>query len=262
MVGAAQPHRPPVLLTCSTRPGGERWGAPPSLQHPAAGVAVFRLPVAASGIFAPQAAALLQAEELRRAQRYHRPADYQRFVLGRAAQRLVLGAYLGLPPGGLHFEPGPNSKPQLCEAPQLHYNVSHAGDWVLLAVAGAGVGVDVERLDAQFAFRELLDHSFSPAEKAFIERSPVPHHAFYQLWTRKEAFVKATGQGIDDTFSQVPALDGEHRLAGGRLGWAVRSFEVAAGYAAAVACPASLAEALHFYDIGGTALRELYAALR
>ncbi|MFD1871785.1 4'-phosphopantetheinyl transferase family protein [Hymenobacter bucti] len=251
-----------MLLTCSTRPAGERWSAHPDFRWPAA-VAVFRLPVAASQSFAPQAAALLQADELRRAHRYHRPADYHRFLLGRAAQRLVLGAYLGLPPAGLHFELGADKKPRLREAP-LHYNVSHAGDWVLLAMAGAEVGVDVERLDSQFAFEELLDYSFSPPEKAFIERSPVPHHAFYQLWTRKEAFVKATGRGIDAEFSQVPALVGEHRLAdfGPVPGWAVSSFEVAAGYAAAVAHPAPLAGALHFYDLGGAVLGELYAAAR
>lgn len=248
-----------MLLTCSTRPGGEHWHARPDFR-PLAGVAVFRLPVAASQSFAPQAAALLQADELRRAQRYHRPADYQRFLLGRAAQRLVLGAYLGLPPAGLHFEPGANKKPQLREAPQLHYNVSHAGDWVLLAVAGAEVGVDVERLDPQFAFHELLDYSFNPAEKDFIERSPVPYQAFYQLWTRKEAFVKATGRGIDAEFSQVPALAGAHYLADFGLvpAWAVSSFEVAAGYVAAVAHPAPLASALHFYDLGDGALGELY----
>jgi 4'-phosphopantetheinyl transferase len=218
--------------------------------------------VAASIPFADQAAMLLHPDELRRAQRYHRPADYHRFLLGRVAQRLVLGAYLGLPPAGLHFEPGANKKPQLRAAPQLHYNVSHAGDWVLLAVAGAEVGVDVERLDTLFAFQELLDYSFSPAEKAFIERSPVPYHAFYQLWTRKEAFVKATGRGIDAEFSQVPALDGEHRLAsfGPVPEWTVSSFEAAPGYVAAVAHPTPLAGARCFYDLGGAVLGELYAA--
>jgi 4'-phosphopantetheinyl transferase len=218
--------------------------------------------VAANQRFAPHAAALLHAEELRRAQRYHRFEDYYRCLLGRAAQRLVLGAYLGLAPAQLHFESGINKKPRLREAPTLHYNVSHTGDWVVLAVAEAEVGIDIEQLAPCFAFQDVLDYSFSPAEKAFVEHSPVPHHAFYQLWTRKEAFVKATGRGIDAEFSQVPALAGEHLLAGSAVvpRWAVSSFEAAAGYVAAVAYPASLAGALHFYDLSSEVLSVLYEA--
>lgn len=251
-----------MLLTCDTRPGGEDWSARPDFRS-LSGIALFRLPVAASYTFARQAAALLQGDELQRAHRYHRPADHYRFVLGRAAQRLVLGAYLGLPAADLYFEPGINKKPQLRQAPLLHYNISHAGDLVLLAVAKTEVGVDVEQLNALFAFQELLDYSFSPAEKVFIETSPVPHYAFYQLWTRKEAFVKATGRGIDAEFHQVPALDGKHRLAamGSVAAWTVSSLQIGAGYMAALARPTALADApLAFYELNSATLRELYAA--
>ncbi len=250
-----------MLLTCTTRPAGEKWEAQPDFHRPA-GVAIFRLAVAGSGCFAPHATALLQAEELRRAQRYHRTVDYYRFLLGRAALRLVLGAYTGLPPASLHFELGATKKPLLREAPALHYNVSHAGDWVVLAVARSEVGIDVERLDPLFAFQDVLDHSCSPAEKVFVERSGLPHQAFYELWTRKEAFVKATGRGIDAAFSQMPALVGQHQVAGfGQVPrWVVSSFEVAAGYAAAVAYPATLTSPLRFYDLGHEALSTLYEA--
>jgi 4'-phosphopantetheinyl transferase len=250
-----------MLLTCSTRLGGERW-APPAFAPQPAGVAIFRLMVERSRLFAPRAAAVLLADEQRRATRYHRAEDYYRFVLGRAALRLVLGAYTGLPPAGLHFDLGATKKPYLREAPALHYNVSHAGDCVLLAVASAAVGIDVERLAPDFAYQEVLDYSFSLAEKTFIERSPVPYQAFYQLWTRKEALVKATGQGIDAEFSQLPALDGQHYLAGpGPVPeWAVSSFEAAAGYVAAVACPVPLAGLLQFYDLGNDVLHDLYEA--
>jgi 4'-phosphopantetheinyl transferase len=250
-----------VLLTCDTRPGGEDWSARPDFRS-LSGIALFRLPVAASHSFARQATALLQAQELQRAHRYHRPADYYRFLLGRAAQRLVLGAYLGLPPAALHFEPGANKKPQLREAPLLHYNISHAGDLVLLAVSKTEVGVDVEQLNALFTFQELLDYSFSPAEKAFIEASPIPHCAFYQFWTRKEAFVKATGQGIDAEFHQVPALDGKHCLAaaGPVTAWTVSSLQVGTGYIAALARPTALVAAPAFYDLSSVTLSELYAA--
>ena len=250
-----------MLLTCNTWPGGKSWAARPDFGCPAGG-AIFRLAVAGSQALTPQAMAVLQPEELRRAQRYHRAEDHHRFLLGRAALRLVLGAYVGRPPISLHLEPGPNKKPRLREAPALHYNVSHAGDCVLLAVASAEVGIDVERLDPLFAFQDVLDYSFSPAERAFIERSRVPYQAFYQLWTRKEAFVKATGRGIDAEFDQVPALDGQYQLVdvGGVPRWVVSSFEAAVGYAAAVAYPAALTGSPRFYDLGADVQGDLYKA--
>lgn len=251
-----------MLLTCTTRPGSESWASLPTFATRPAGVAIFRLSVAGSRPFAPHATAVLQAEELRRAQRYHRAVDYHRFLLGRAALRLVLGAYTRLPPASLHFEPGATKKPLLREAPGLHYNVSHAGEWVVLAVAGFEVGIDVERLDPLFAFQDVLDHSFSPAEKAFVEYSHSPHRAFYQLWTRKEAFVKATGRGIDAGFCQMPALEGQHQVVGFSQvpRWVVSSFEVAVDYAAAVAYPTVPTSLLQFYDLGHEALRALYEA--
>lgn len=250
-----------MLVTCNTLPGDESWAARPNFCH-RAGVAIFRVPVAENRSFAPQATALLTANERLRAQRYHRAQDHDRFLLGRAALRLILGAYIGQPPAGLHFEPGPNKKPWLREAPDLHYNVTHAGNWILLAVAPTEVGIDVERLDSAFTFQEVLDHSCSLTERSFINRSPVPYCAFYQLWTRKEALVKATAQGIDAEFSQVPALDGRHSVAdtGAEPEWLVSSFEVAADYVAAVAYPATLGGSLRFYEAGPELLGWLYAA--
>ena len=250
-----------MLVTCNTLPGDEIWVARPDFRH-WAGVAIFRLPVAENRSFALQATTLLTADERLRAQRYHRAQDHDRFLLGRAALRLMLGAYLGQSPAGLHFKPGPNKKPWLREAPDLHYNVTHAGNWILLAVAPAEVGIDVERLDPAFTFQEVLDHSCSPAERSFINRSPVPYRAFYQLWTRKEALVKATAQGIDAEFSQVPALDGRYSVAGAGAEpeWLVSSFGVAADYVAAVAYPTALGGSLRFYEVGPELLSSLHEA--
>ena len=240
-----------MLLSCESLPPVEWKNVP---DYRAAGVvAVFRVPIAESGRYLPQAQAVLHPAELLRASRYHQPADRTRFLVARAALRILLGAYAQRPPASLVFEVGANKKPVLRAAPGLHYNVSHAGNWVLIAIAGAEIGVDVEKVDAQFAFQDVLGTSFSPAERAFIERGPASERLFYQLWTRKEAFVKATAQGIDEGFWQVPSLDGQHELAGpggaAGPGWVVSSFGVAAGYAAAVAYPVALRNKLTFYDM-------------
>ena len=241
-------------MLCDTLPLIE-WKSGPDYR--AAGtVAVFRVPIAESSCYLPQAQAVLHPAELLRAGRYHQPADRTRFLVARAALRLLLGKYAQRPPASLVFEAGANKKPMLCDAMGLHYNVSHAGNWVLIAIAGTEVGIDVEKVDAQFAFQDILGTSFSPPERAFIEEGPASEHLFYQLWTRKEAFVKATAQGIDGDFWQVPALDGPHALVGpggaAGAGWAVSSFGVAAGYAAAVAYPAALRDKLIFYDVGAS----------
>ena len=240
-----------MLLCCDSLPPVE-WKSRPDYR--AAGtVAVFRVPIAESSRYLPLAQAVLHPAELLRAARYHQPADRTRFLVARAALRLLLGQYAQRPPASLVLAAGANKKPALRDEPGLHYNVSHAGNWVVIAIAGTEIGVDVEKIDAQFAFREILTTSFSPAERAFIERGPASERLFYQLWTRKEAFVKATARGIDEGFWQVPSLDGQHELAGpggaAGPGWAVSSFGVAAGYAAAVAYPAVLRNKLAFYDM-------------
>ena len=243
------------MVLCDTLPLIE-WKSGPPDYRAAGAVAVFRVPIAESSRYLPQVQAVLHPAELLRASRYHQPADRTRFLVARAALRQLLGRYAQRPPASLVFEAGTNKKPVLQGAPGLHYNVSHAGNWVLIAIAGTEVGVDVEKVDAQFAFQDILATSFSPAERAFIGQGTTSARAFYQLWTRKEALVKATARGITEDFWQVPALDGRHELAdpGGAAGsgWAVSSFAVAAGYAAAVAYPAAWRDKLVFYDVGAS----------
>lgn len=245
-----------MLLTCHSLSAID-WGALPTagLPGPPGGVAVCRVAVAENQHHAPRLWELLTGAEQQRARRYHAAADYHRFVIGRAALRLLLGGCLGLPPTALHFAPGDNHKPILATAPELHYNVSHSGNWVLIAIAAVAVGVDVEKINAQFPFEEVLEHSFSEPERMFIGRHPAQPAAFYRLWTRKEAFVKATAQGIDADFTRVPALDGRHpwqaTYPNTVADWTVSSFAAAPGYVAAVAYPAAIpAGQVRFYEVG------------
>ncbi|RYY21591.1 MAG: 4'-phosphopantetheinyl transferase superfamily protein [Cytophagaceae bacterium] len=241
-----------MTVFCDALPFTEWKIAPPDYRV-AGAIAVFRVPIAESSRYLPRGQAVLHPAELLRAGRYHQPADRTRFLVARAALRWLLGAYARRPPASLILALGPNKKPVLQDAPGLHYNVSHAGNWVLIAIAGTEIGVDVEKVAAQFAFQDVLGTSFSPAEQAFIGQGAASAPLFYQLWTRKEALVKATAQGIDANFWQVPALDGLHELAGpggaAGPGWAVSSFAVADGYAAAVAYPAALRGQLTFHDV-------------
>ncbi|WP_234737003.1 4'-phosphopantetheinyl transferase family protein [Tellurirhabdus bombi] len=187
---------------------------------------------------------LLRDEEIARAQRYHQDADRQRFVISRGVLRVLLGMHTGQPHKEIQLVVGANQKPMLRDFPAVHYSVSHSGDWILMALAKHSVGVDIEKINPSFVFQEVVTHSFGLEEQQAIEASADPAGAFYQLWTRKEALVKATGKGIDDDFAQIPSLEGEHSLAGDLLGstsdLCVSTCLVATDYAAALAYPTAI----------------------
>jgi 4'-phosphopantetheinyl transferase len=205
-------------------------------------VRVHRLAHGTGQAVAALASRVLPPSELARAERYFQAADRTRFLVVRTALRVLLGQLTGQPPSAVEFETSATHKPWLKNFPQLHFSVSHCQHWALLAVATQAVGVDVEAISPSFDFASVLDYSFSAAERLAIRQSPDLRRQFYALWTRKEAFVKATGQGIDEQFAAVPALDGQHPLILGQAptqapAWTISGFEVAEQYPAALACP-------------------------
>ena len=252
--------RPTACVTCTSL-SGEQFAAL-SNQGEAGFLTIFRVALAEQQLSVPAARGVLDAGELARASRYRQPQNAERFSIGRAALRLLLGRYSGQAPRQISFRPGPTNKPGVEGTGMPQFSVSYSGGYVLLALAPVAVGIDVERIRPDFEFADIIQNSFSRPEQAFIGTSPDPAAAFYQLWTRKEALVKATAQGIDDDFRHVPSLDGIHSTAGHLLAapgsWLTRSFAVADGYAAAVSCPATLpGSALRFCRV--PALTELLA---
>lgn len=187
--------------------------------------------------------ALLQPDELDRIGRYYRKADQNRFAYARAAMRVIAGRFMNQLPATVQIKPGINGKPMLAETTGWHINLSHAENCILLAIGRAAVGVDVERVPANFPFQDIVARSFSQQEQQYMSDGQAIER-FYQLWTRKEALVKATAKGMDDMFNQLPSLAGEHhtdsRLLGAPGNWSVCSFTVPDAYQAAVAYDATL----------------------
>lgn len=182
---------------------------------------------------------ILTPAENERGTKYLQLKDRQRFVISRGAQRHILAGYLGLAPEDLGFSLGYNKKPYLtATASRIQYNITHAGDWIVLAVSLAVVGVDVEHIDDKFRFLEILEDNFSTEEVAFIKADHATKR-FFLLWTRKEAFLKATGQGLDGHLKITPSLDGEQPLPTGLLGadkvWNMTSLQIAGDYFTSVA---------------------------
>lgn len=187
---------------------------------------------------------LLDPGERARAARLVRPADGFRFVQAHARMRRILGGLLDRPPVSLEFALGERGKPMLPAHPQLHFNLSHSGSLMALAVTGAGpVGVDVERIDTTHRLDDLVDRYFAPAEAAAfraLEEGARPH-AFFDIWTRKEAFIKVTGEGLSRGLAsfevRVAGPAGLERVDGAPPGerWWMRDVAVPGGYRGAVA---------------------------
>jgi 4'-phosphopantetheinyl transferase len=146
------------------------------------------------------AAALLSTDELARVRRFRRASDARRFAVARGVLRRLLGAYLDADPRELVFEYGAHGKPRVSPGAGdgVSFNVAHSGETALLAfVRGREVGVDLEAIRdpaplgvaRQFFAEEELRALFDlpEAEQA---------GAFYRCWTRKEAYLKATGTGL------------------------------------------------------------------
>jgi 4'-phosphopantetheinyl transferase len=146
--------------------------------------------------------ALLAEDELQRASRFHFRKDHDHFVAARGALRDILGRYPGLAPRLLRFAYGERGKPSL--SPEmggrlLRFNLAHSHGVALCAVTlGRAVGVDLELVQEEFAGMEIAERFFSPREVAALRALALGERAtaFFDCWTRKEAYIKARGEGL------------------------------------------------------------------
>lgn len=155
----------------------------------------------------PEHDGLLSHDDLTRRSRLREPRDQQRLTAAWSVARLVLGTLTGTPPDRLRVDRtcrdcgAPHGKPRLPDAPDLQLSIAHTGGWAVVAVCqGAAVGVDVEPV-ATLAPDELdllVDGTLAAQERSAL--AGLAHadlaRAFTQVWSRKEAVAKATGDGL------------------------------------------------------------------
>jgi 4'-phosphopantetheinyl transferase len=179
---------------------------------------------------------LLSEDEYAPAGRFFFEADRNRFISGRHFLRLALSKYLFANPLDISISLGASKKPFILHpSTDIHFNISHSGEWILMAIAKDELGVDVERLNEDFSFSDLLDQHFSEAEQKYIQSLPDAPAAFFYLWTRKEALTKAWGTGLQENLKHVSVLPEDILYAKNELFWKLRSFSVSDGYPAAIA---------------------------
>jgi 4'-phosphopantetheinyl transferase len=193
-------------------------------------------------------AALLSRDERLRAERFRSRRDASRFIVARATLRQILGAYLAVAPDRLVFVTGPHGKPALAwPRASLTFSVSHCEGLALYAIArGRRVGVDVERRRPVDDLDDLAARVFAASERAELAALSAERRgqAFLDGWTRKEAFVKALGEGLRYPLDTVvvsldPAAPARLLAVGDRggavSGWSLHALDAGAGYAAALA---------------------------
>jgi 4'-phosphopantetheinyl transferase len=192
----------------------------------------------------------LSPDELQRAARFHFPRDQRRFTVARGVLRDILSRYLGVPPSELRFRYSSYGKPALANGFDdrgVCFNVSHSHEMALFAVTcGREVGVDIEYLGREIGGEEIAEHFFSARERANLRELPAEakHEAFFNCWTRKEAYIKAHGEGLSlplDQFdvSLAPgepvALLATHNDPREASRWSLQALTPGANYVAALA---------------------------
>lgn len=150
---------------------------------------------------------LLSPDEQARADRYRFDRDRRRYVVGRGVLRRLLGYYVGEEPGRLRFHYGAMGKPLAVEgAPHLRFNLSHSQGLALYAVTSeCELGVDIEALRPLADAESIALRFFSASESAALRRLPESQRieGFFNCWTRKEAWLKAVGDGLSRPLSDL-----------------------------------------------------------
>jgi 4'-phosphopantetheinyl transferase len=179
--------------------------APDSYSLRPGDVHIWKAPLASTHAALGDLPAILSAGERERAARFAFEKDQARFIACRATLRLLLSRYTGDLPDKILFRYEPHGKPALGGAPGLQFNLSHSRDFAAIAISRSNaVGIDIEFIDPDFRCREVAPEFLSTEElRVLAARSPAAQpNFFFQIWTIKEALLKAVGGG----FSLDPRL--------------------------------------------------------
>ena len=215
-------------------------------------VDTWKINVSSNLVFLDDFQSIMHPDEIAGANRFFHTTDKYRSIVTRGAVRKILGEYLNQSPHSIDFGIEKNKKPLIINAPKtgLHFNISHSGDWILLAVADCEVGADIEHINYLFHYQDVTSDYFSANEIGYIKKN-TPVERFFKLWTRKEALIKATGKGLVDNIESLPGLDGTHSISSEIISstddWLINSFKLEQQYIASIAY-SPLVSKVRFFD--------------
>lgn len=212
-------------------------------------VHIWRADLEQSQAAQAQLAATLSADEQSRAKRFHFDLHRQRFIVARGILRNILGRYLGKEPRELEFCYSSRGKPSLVStstSTPLCFNLSHSQALALYAIAHRPIGIDLEYIRPLDDLLKIAKRFFCQSEYALIESLPPDQKpkAFFHLWTCKEAYLKATGEGLAGLqhVEILPSPGGIPRLNfvadnTNLSDWFIQPLTIEHNYASAVAIP-------------------------
>jgi 4'-phosphopantetheinyl transferase len=226
------------------------WRPPPEVLWLAeGGVHVWRFSLDQPDSYVAEILSVLDSDERKRAESFYFLKHRKHFIVSHGILRTLLGQYLDIKPAELRFSYNLFGKPALelgSDKPAVRFNMSHSHGLALFAFAlRREVGVDLERVQSDFASEEIAERFFSQAEVVqlrALDYEQVPE-AFFNCWTRKEAYIKARGDGLScplDSFT-VSLVPGEPASllrvegdAGEASRWSLQDLKVGPGFVGAV----------------------------
>ena len=227
------------------------WQQPPDVAALADDeVHVWRVSVTQTRSLVPHLSKLLDAEESKKAARFHFERDQVRFIVARGGLRLILGRYLKTDPAQIRFSYSPHGKPGLSGAHSdsvLKFNLAHSHDLALYIFSlTRELGIDVEHMRPEVAGDEIAERFFAAMEVDALRTFSAERRmeAFFNCWIRKEAYIKARGEGLtfplgDFVVSMAPGepaglltvRDAPQEASR----WSLQELNAGEGYAAAIA---------------------------
>jgi 4'-phosphopantetheinyl transferase len=210
-------------------------------------VVVWRAQVSTSLPALPCLQRYLDDKDLARAARFRFPEDRARYVLGRAMVRESIGRYLHREPESLALKYTNRGRPVLADDDAIQFNISHARDWVVIALTSrAQIGIDLEYLRADLCVPEMAVSILSAEDLQRFRALPRGEKlaSFFRAWTRKEAYLKATGEGITEALKAVSVSFGPEEVATlhdsrpnmAHQPWRLLSLPLPENYAGSLAC--------------------------
>ena len=185
-----------------------------------------------------QLCAGLTRERQKKIGKFRNSKDKQRSLLGELLLRQLIDQYSKSKKEEVVFKSNEYGKPFLVGMPDFHFNISHAGEWIVCAIDCMPVGVDVEQIqEIDMDIEEIAQKTFSEMEYQALLDIPIPKRkaSFFELWTLKESYIKAVGKGLSidlDPFSLQIQQDGRiiFRTKDRAAKWCFKQYEIDKGY--------------------------------
>lgn len=178
---------------------------------------------------------MLSKNRLRQIDKFQLKEDYLRSLLSEVMLRKKVGELIGINPQMLEIERNDYGKPFIKNVPDIHFNISHSGEWVVCIISEKQCGVDIEKIGCYYT--DIAQKFFSESEYQLILQfsEEIKTERFYELWTLKESYVKFLGKGLSVPFNSFHLmLDNEIWKLTSRNDLHFKHIFIAEGYKAAV----------------------------